>query len=470
MPKQKDKKVEDIPEEENIITPEEFDEIEKRERKGLRGIFSKKPKESKIEAKEREPEPKGLLDKISGKSSEDEILMSIEKINAKIETMEGLRQVTEEKISRLSEEIGELRSAILEKEKVFNQMETGFTRIKEMFEEVQPKKIRAELDKKEDAIEKLAAKVESFDAKISDIKKNMADVVSVMEKVKDIKNIIALSATITKKMEKIEEDKKEVTKTASKIESMFSELSEKMAEFHQYRDKIEFSSDSMHDLMKSIDMLEAKVENSVSKDDFRKLDDRFEQIERDLNDRIQAIKDIVDDLVESLRRGGSKELLAKEGKSRIDEINRKLSEIKDYEKSMKALKEEFEKFREEKTKEISALVSEIQKIKEGFQVPISVASKPEKKSEKPPVKEKPMTVEVPRMEQKVDDDMSFDGISNLMEQCNRCIDNGDIEEAKRLYSHILSIYESIKNGRDYPRISDTYNKIKRIYYRLQIYR
>ncbi|MEM5812555.1 MAG: tetratricopeptide repeat protein, partial [Candidatus Aenigmatarchaeota archaeon] len=68
------------------------------------------------------------------------------------------------------------------------------------------------------------------------------------------------------------------------------------------------------------------------------------------------------------------------------------------------------------------------------------------------------------------DDMSFDGISNLMEQCNRCIDNGDIEEAKRLYSHILSIYESIKNGRDYPRISDTYNKIKRIYYRLQIYR
>jgi len=445
MPK-KEKPAQDIPEEENVITPEEFEQLETKEKKGrLRFLKSK----AKPEA---HPKEEGIMERGRVKT-EDELIVSVEKIQAKLETMEDLRQTTEEKISRLSEEIGELRSSILEKDKTFNQVETGFEKVKEIFEEIQPKKIRAELDKKEDAIEKMSAKVESFDTKISDMKKNMGDIVGIMEKIKDLKNVVAVSETITKKMGKIEDERKETAKIAAKVESMFSEITEKMSEFHTYKSKIEFSAESMHDIMKSIDMMEVKIENAATKDNMKKIDDRFEQLEKDLTDKIQTIRDIVDDLVTDLKKGGVKDLLEKQGKARIDEINKRLSEIHDYEKGLKSVKEDFAKLKEEKAREIKAILSEIGSLKPGGQ-PVS-----KRESKKQPTLPLPEPAEESYTFQEGD-------INSLMEQCHSQIDKGNIEAAKKTYNQILSFYEESKESAGAEQL---YGKIKRLYYRLQIY-
>jgi len=452
MVKKEKKPVQDIPEEENVITPDEFDQLEKKESKGRLRFLKSKPRS--------DARPKEDLMERGRLKTDDDIIIAVEKIQAKLETMEDLRQTTEEKISRLSEEIGELRSSIMEKDKTFNQVESGFEKVKEIFDEIQPKKIRAELDKKEDAIDKLGVKVEAFDTKISDVKKNVADVVSIMEKIKDIKNLVAVSETVGKKMAKIEEERKETTKTAAKVESMFSEITEKMSEFHSYRDKIEFSSESMHDIMKSIDMMEVRIENAVTKDDMKKLDDRFEQLEKDLSDKIQTVRDIVDDLVTDLKKGGVKGLLEKEGKSRIDEINKKLSEIHDYEKGIKSLREDFTSQKEETAKDMKALISEIDRIKAG-KASTKRDSKKESKKEAVPVQpEEP--------EDSYADPMGgqSQGIGQLMEQCHSQIDRGNIEGAKKTYNEVLTIYEQSK---DSPGAEQLYGRIKRLYYRLQIY-
>jgi uncharacterized phage infection (PIP) family protein YhgE len=448
MAKKEKKPVQDIPEEENVITPEEFEHLETKEKKGKLGFLKPKPKP---EARRKEE----LMERNQGK--EDDVVVAVEKIQAKLETIEDLRQTTEEKISSLSEEIGELRSSILEKDKTFNQVETGFERVKEIFEEIQPKKIRAELDKKEDAIEKISAKVEASDTKISDMKKNMADVLGIMEKIKDLKNVIAVSETISKKMAKIEDERKESAKIAAKVESIFSEITEKMAEFHAYRDKIDFSSESMHDIMKSIDMMEVKIENAVTKDGMKKVDDRLEQLEKDLTDKIQIIRDIVDDLVTDLKKGGVKDLLEKQGKSRIDEINKRLSEIHDYDKGLKSLKDDFTKLRDEKNKEVKALVSEIDKLKHGGPAPKQDSSRKKASSIAP---------QIPEPEEAYADPAEDKDVNQLMEQCHNQIDRGNVEDAKKTYNDILSAYEQSKES---PGAEQLYGKIKRLYYRLQIY-
>lgn len=451
----KKEKPADIPEEENVITPEEFDQLEKKEKKGKLGFLKSKPK----------PESMRKEAPGRGRGDEEDLLMSVERMQAKIETIEDLRQATEEKISRLSEEIGELRSSILERDKTFNRVEGGFERVKEIFEELQPKKIRAELDKKEDAIDKIGARVEAFETKISDIKKNVADVVSIMEKIKDIKNVVAISETISKKMAKIEEDKKDTAKTAAKVESMFSELTEKMAEFHNYRDKIEFSSESMHDIMKSMDMAEVKLDNTVTKDDMKKVDDRFEQLEKDLSDKIQITRDIVDDLVTDLRKAGIKDLLAKQGKSRIDEINRRLSDINDYEKGLNSLKEDLAKLREEKDRDTKAILSELGKLRPGSQPAAPKQDSKKKKQQPSSTTIQPIQSSQASQEQE-DDQLEDMDLSQLMEQCHSEIDSGNIEQARKLYQDVLSLYEQSK---DSPQVQQLYGRLKRLYYRLQIY-
>ena len=450
MPKKDRKPIQDITEEENVITPEEFEQLETKEKKGKLGFLKNKPKAQA-------PRKEELIER-GRMRTEDDIIVSVEKIQAKLETIEDLRQTMEERISRLSEEIGELRSSILEKDKTFNQVESGFEKVKEIFDELQPKKIRAELDRKEDAIEKIGARVESFDTKISEMKKNMADVVSIMEKIKDIKNVVAISENISKKMSKIEDDKKDTAKTAGKVESLFSEITEKMAEFHSYRDKIEFSSESMHDIMKSIDMMEVKIENAVTKEDMKKVDDRFEQLEKDLTDKTQIIRDIVDDLVTDLKKGGVKDLLAKQGKSRIDEINKRLSEIHDYEKGLKSLKDDFARLREEKARETKVLVSEIQNLKAGARP--APGKDPKKQPIAAPAPDHGEAGEA------YADPVQGQDISQLMDQCHGQIDSGNIESAKNTYNEIISMYEQAK---DSPGAEEIYGKIKRLYYRLQIY-
>ena len=430
--------VQDIPEEENVITPDEFEELERKEKKSR--IFKEQKRPPKPGPAKKEEEPK----------ESDRLVFQVEKIEAKLETMEGLRQATDEKISRLSEEIGELRSSILEKDKTFNQVESGFEKVKEIFDELQPKKIRAELDRKEDAIEKLGAKVEAFDTKISDMKKNMSDVLNIMDKIKDLKNVVAVSETITKKMARIEEERKETAKIAAKVESMFAELTEKMSEFHNYRDKIEFSSESMHDIMKSLDMMEVRIENAVKKDDMKKVDDRLEQMEADLTDKVRVIRDIVDDLVDSLKSGGVKDILAKEGKSRIDEINKKLSEISQYDKSLKDVKEELARLKQQ----VSSSPAE--------------GLKAQTKSKKPSIQAMelaPVPVQPDAQAGPATEGLDMD---SLMELCHDQIDRGDVEAAKKTYGQILSMYEQSKDTLG-PGADQAYGKIKRLYYRLQVH-
>jgi len=455
MAKEK-KPVQDIPEEENVITPEEFEQLEKKEKRGRISLFPKeKPKQPPITLRDSERRGRG----------EDDVFVSVEKIQAKLETMEGLRQATEEKISRLSEEIGELRSSILEKDKTFNQVETGFERVREIIQELQPKKIRAELDKREDEIERLNAKFEASDTKVTDVKKKMDDVVGIMDKIKDLRNVVAVSENISRKMAKIEEEKKETTKIAAKVESMFSEITEKMTEFHNYRDKIEFSSESMHDMMKSLDMLEVKVENALTKDDAKKMDDRMEQLERDLSDKIQLVRDIVDDLVTSLKQGGVKDMLREAGKTRIDEINRKFSQIENYEKGLKETRDELSKLKAEKDKEIGLIVNQIG----------GLSSQPLKKEAPAPETKKKgsakaaKTLEPEPEPEPEPEGPESDDLSSMMERCHANIDSGSIQEARKLYAEILSLYEKTKDTRAYSDAEQAYGQIKRLYYRLQIY-
>jgi len=62
-----------------------------------------------------------------------------------------------------------------------------------------------------------------------------------------------------------------------------------------------------------------------------------------------------------------------------------------------------------------------------------------------------------------------ENIDEMIEKAHDLIDAGNIEEARDLYMQILSVYESIKTSKSFEEATNLFNRIQKLYFRLQIY-
>jgi chromosome segregation ATPase len=316
-----EKKTEKSEYEENVITPEDFEKLEEKETKKKFLGFARKEKEEKEKPKEEkslEPREKTPLDALT---------LKVEKLGGKIESLEEIRHTVDERFSRLSEEIGELRSSILEKDRAFDKVEAGFNRMEEIVEELEPTKLRKELDKKSEGIVKNQAKIEALSLQIKELSKTIKGFRDMLGKIKDVKNLVNISNEMTKIFTNVQQERRTINKTAGKIETIFSELSRKVSEFDSYKDKVDFNAETMHDLMKSLDMLEVKLEDVLKKEDMGKIDERIKKMETEVKDNVQDIKDIVNMLISSLKRTNLREIIEKQGIESVGSINDRISQL-----------------------------------------------------------------------------------------------------------------------------------------------
>lgn len=363
---------------ENVMSPEEFDEIEK---------------EEKVIEEVKETDVK-IPESVTGEATEiDRISMKLERMAGRIGAMDDMEKSIQERISNLSEEIGELRSSILEKERVLNQIETQNKKVIDIFNEIKPENFRRELEKKEEEIVKNRAELESFMARQKELKEEMENIKKIMEKVKSFENLVEISEKVTERLSKIEENKKYTSRLTSKVENIFSELNNRMKDFRNYMEKIDMNDETIKELMKSLDMVEIKIEKVVSKDNVEEikkgLEEEIKNNKMNLEDKIYDLKDFLEDIVS--QSGGSKLLKSKKVMPWRMEIEKKMKEI---EKLLRNSKSEvlklgnFRKELDELKREVKRLNTRFQKVSQRESVKPSYipqgTAKPSKKSAKEP--------------------------------------------------------------------------------------
>jgi tetratricopeptide (TPR) repeat protein len=374
--------------------------------------------------------------------------MKTEKIEGRLEAIDDMRAVTDEKISRLSEEIGELRSALLERERTFNQIESGFARIKDTVEEIKPEKLAKAMKKIEDDIVNSQAKTESLELKMNETKKSVETVKDILDKVKSFENLAIAFDNIEKKMKLIEEDKKYTTRTAGKIESMFSEMTDKIRELQSYREKIDFNEEMMHEVMKSIDAVDIKLEKLAGKDEMKRIDDKMESIKKEHEDRINEIKDVVKKLVISLKKKGIAKIPVGEDKTveTVDYASKEdLKMIKDRLMTIEQVVKEKKEAKEimKKTPETHELLYETKPKTTEYQE----AEKTQKQIQKF------------RMPEDEFDHVVYDAEENVRK--------GNINAARTLYEKALVLYNKLEQGKSMEDANRMYSKIKELYNMLQ---
>ena len=303
-----------------MILPKKRDKKEElKEKYGVMKEIPKQPVEEEVKVKEQAVTEAADLD----------LMLRIEKLEGKLSVFEDVKDDINERISRLTEEIGELRSSFLELDKNFTSLESKIEKTLESVKELEPEKIFKEMEKREAEIVKLQAEVETLKSLLTSIKKENERLFSILERIKNIENLVNMYKKLSEKIQLIDDTKVYVDRLAGKSETIFSEMESKMKDVENMKAKVQKLDDLTVDIVKMLDGISLKVPKLIEKDVAQKYIE--ESVKKNVQEITKNYSNELRKMFESEKtrvKGEIEELV----KKTVEELNK--SYVDDLKKSM----------------------------------------------------------------------------------------------------------------------------------------
>jgi len=224
-----------------------------------------------------------------------QISSDIEKIKASIEAFQEVRKSFTERFDRVSEEIGELRSMILDRDKIVHEIELHSVKASNLVESVQPEKLMSEIRRGEAKIEALRANIEGNETISERIMEEIKDIKKKIEFFGGIDEIISLSEDIKKELVEIKKVESFIKINSDKVQTIYAEMRARFQEMDIFRDDFEEIKANMEQNTKDVDFLKNKVLGLAEKDDLDRLMNkvqRYIEVLKDLEKKSSLTKDI----------------------------------------------------------------------------------------------------------------------------------------------------------------------------------
>ncbi len=287
-PKKDEKK--ELTREEDTFKPEEFEKLEKSEQ----GIFSKiidkfkDKKETKQDDTEKE-EPVELLNQrqISkqiaklNKAIEDENINSA-KLGGKIELLNQKNADTNEQIQNLLEKIGELRSTVLGRERMFNKLEEDFSVVKYTVNAFKPDNLDKRFNSVDADVLRIESKLEKLDTQTKLNEEKLKKYSDMMQKIQSFDNVIEKLERIKKTEETIKQLKTQIQRDTSRTEVMIQNISESVSKINKTSETSQSNQNSIKDISVTLSKIESKMEFLVKKEEFENIKNDVQVIKRTL--------------------------------------------------------------------------------------------------------------------------------------------------------------------------------------------
>jgi chromosome segregation ATPase len=302
-------------------------------------ITTKKPpeEEKKEELQNQLKEKYGVMKEIPEQNIEEEkieevrhhnhedkqapdLLFRVERIDGKLEMLESFRQSTEERTTNLTEEIGELRSMLLEKEKKLGDIEADVEKVLASVAELDLEKIKKIFKKRDEEILELTANLERVESTLKAIQEENKEMKDALDKIKSMENLVEISNKINEKLEKIDESKDYVDKIATKVETIFYDINSKLMDFENKKGKIVELDELSIELVKTLDKITLEITKFAKVEDVNKLNSILEGMKKDL-DKSKGYKTEILSAVE-------KDVITPIS-TKVDGLNKRLKEIED---------------------------------------------------------------------------------------------------------------------------------------------
>ncbi|MCX8179665.1 MAG: hypothetical protein N3E38_02975 [Candidatus Aenigmarchaeota archaeon] len=210
--------------------------------------------------------------------------IELEKIKAFLDAQKDLRVATDEKIQRLTESIGELRSMLFQKESQIDKMNVKVQRMEEVFNDVKPEQYTRELQKRDKELANQNLRLEKLEKMSYDMVKDVNEIRNVFREIGSVENLVNVSKRINEKFIKMENMLKDVEKISEKLEKHFVEINKKLEEFEEFKNKVVQIDGLSKDLLKSVDDINIKIGKLASEEEVFKLKEMLNEFTKDLED------------------------------------------------------------------------------------------------------------------------------------------------------------------------------------------
>jgi len=265
------------------------------------------------------------------------IAMDVEKIRAQTEALMQLRSINEERFTRMSEEIGDLRRRLLDKEKDLTQLRVEASKTTELVSAVQPQNLLKELKKEDTKVEAVKAKLEAVRAIVDSLVGEIKSVKNTLSTFKGTEMLLKLNEDVKAELNSIKKVEIVVEKHANKVESIFGSVQERFNDFVKLSDRVSVIDSSFKKIQNEFSGVLVKMEDFAKKDDFVKFTKEIDDATKTSLNRLKGLDNLGKQFereVESARKKHSKRLY--EIETRTDN---RISEIEAYTKDLSEMLE-----------------------------------------------------------------------------------------------------------------------------------
>ena len=276
--------------EEESFSPEEFEKLENKEGNSIIGkIFKKKKDDNQDEKKDDDNDKLEIMNQkeISKelkhlKKTAEQNSIDITKVSGKIDVFKEKNEEVDEQLQNTVEKIGELRSTVLGRERMFNKLEDDFSSVKYTVNNFKPENLDKRFNEVNSQLLKFDSTLDKINARMDKQEDKINHYLKIMESIDSFDNVIKQLKKLQKAEDHISKLERDVEKAASKIEIMLQNTSESVSKINKTHTKSTNNEEAIKDIMNSIAKIEQKTEFFVKKEDFDNVKDDMKVIKKAL--------------------------------------------------------------------------------------------------------------------------------------------------------------------------------------------
>jgi hypothetical protein len=202
------------------------------------------------------------------------------KLKSSVEALNEIRKANAEQFTRTSEQIGELRGALMDTNKAVGAIEVASTKAIDMVNSVQPDKLMIDVRKIDSKVEALRANIEANETIMKDIMREMKEMRGQMNLYKGVDQVVKMNNEIKQELMEIKKTEGLIGKHADRVETIFVEVEKKFYDFEKFNEAVKELDRSFKKISSDFDKMRVGVDEKADKKEFIKMVDKFTDFEK----------------------------------------------------------------------------------------------------------------------------------------------------------------------------------------------
>ena len=227
--------------------------------------------------KENSNSKKDSIESSSGAPSLLKISTEVDRLKAGQEAFQEVRKSFTERFTRLSEQIGELRSMILDRDRTIQTLELKSVKAIDLVESIKPDKFMMDLERQNVKIEALKANLEGNEAIIDQVMEELKEIRRKMSFFRGVEEIIRLSEEIKKELIGIKKIEGTINIQTDKVQTIYSDMRKKMHDLDTFNSQLQESKANIEQNTKELDSLKTKSINFAEKEEVDKIIEKVQK-------------------------------------------------------------------------------------------------------------------------------------------------------------------------------------------------